>query len=277
MLPWWRDHLRIGLTRHYLSVVRLSKGVHPHIAGKTLIPFLSQPSQHPWIVAAKTLETFVSHWRGQRADVTLILSNEFARYVMVPWSNQLDDSDEELAFTRYCFSKAYGDFAQHWTPKISYEPSGKNRLACAINGQLIEMIKNSFSNSKLKLISIQPLMMSAINLWRNQIKNHSAWFLLLEGNHAYLAQIEKGDWRSLRHTKWHPSSPKELLRFIQRERLNAGLSEQIKLPLLVFAPGFVNPVVAKLAGWSIFHLTPDERKGFSPSSDIRHAITMCYN
>jgi len=52
---------------------------------------------------------------------TVILSNHFLRYALVPWRAELADAKEDLSFARHCFTKVYGKAAQQWKLRLSQE------------------------------------------------------------------------------------------------------------------------------------------------------------
>ena len=56
----------------------------------------------------RTLETALPGYADGKTVATVILSNHFMRYTLVPWRDELSDAEEELAYARHCFTKVYG-------------------------------------------------------------------------------------------------------------------------------------------------------------------------
>ena len=90
-----------------------------------------------------------------KLDVTVVLSNHFARYTVVP--PQVDaTAEEELALARFHFAKIHGERARGWEVRISRAGDGP-RLACAIDASLLERLKACFpKGGKARLASVQP-------------------------------------------------------------------------------------------------------------------------
>jgi hypothetical protein len=102
--------------------------------------------------------------------VTLVLSNHFVRYAVLPWSDGLSTPAEEEAYLRHHFAKIHGERAKAWSLRASEAPRGALRLASAIDTALVEALKAAFpKNGKAKLVSMQPELMEAANRWRQAI------------------------------------------------------------------------------------------------------------
>ena len=118
----------------------------------------------PWqgaVAALKSLE-----WT-QACRVTVVLSNHFVRYAVLPWSDGLSTQAEEEAYLRHHFGKIHGERAKAWTLRASEDRRGVPRLASAIDSALLEELKSAFPKAgKARLASVQPELMEAINRWR---------------------------------------------------------------------------------------------------------------
>src|SRR5262249_3590181 len=89
------------------------------------------------------------------ARVTVVLSNHFARYALVPWSDGLRKAEEEAAFARYCFAKIHGERSKDWDLRLSPAPSGAARIASAVDAPLVQAVRAAFP-AKAKLVSAHP-------------------------------------------------------------------------------------------------------------------------
>jgi hypothetical protein len=179
----------------------------------------------PWHGAVATLKTL--EWTG-RCRVTVVLSNHFVRYAVVPWSDALSGAAEEDAYLRHHFAKIHGERAKAWTLRASEDRGGVPRLASAIDTALLEELKSAFpKNGKARLESVQPELMEAINRWRGAIPAAGAWLVLAEAERACLAMHREGGWRSVQNAKG------EWLTLLDRERYR--LHEVPELVLLAGA------------------------------------------
>jgi hypothetical protein len=160
------------------------------------------------------LEAFAQEkWAG---DVTVILSDHFARYTIVQPQDGATP-EEELALARFQFSKIHGERAKGWEVRLS-RAGGGARLACAIDASVLERLKACFpKGGKARLVSVQPALMAAYNGARDRIPREGAWLLLVESGRACLARLAAQGWASVHHV-----AESEWEQLIERERSRAG-------------------------------------------------------
>ena len=160
------------------------------------------------------LEAFErEQWTG---DVTVVLSDHFARYTIVQPQDGAT-AEEELALARFQFNKIHGERARGWDVRLS-RAGGGARLACAIDASVLERLKACFpKGGKARLVSVQPALMAAYNGARDRIPREGAWLLLVEAGRACLARLAAHGWASVHHV-----AEGEWERLIERERSRAG-------------------------------------------------------
>jgi hypothetical protein len=145
----------------------------------------------PWQGALDELRRKVAALRG-RVDVTVVLSNHFVRYAVLPAQGGSATPEEELALARFQFAKIHGDRAKGWEVRACAE------LACAIDAALLSELRGIFSRHKsVKLVSVQPYLMAAFNRSRRSIPREGAWLLLAERGRTCLARVATKGWASV--------------------------------------------------------------------------------
>jgi len=171
----------------------------------------------------------------ERCNVTLVLSSQFVRYAVVPWSGALATAAEEDAYVRHHFVKIHGERAKGWVLRASEGAAGAPRLASAIDAALLEEIRNSFpQGGKAKLSSVQPQLMSRFNHHRKSIPASGAWLVIVEPDRACVALHAGGGWRSVQSGKgpW--------LDLLERERFRVHADDG-ELPNVVLITGAPAP------------------------------------
>jgi len=169
-----------------------------------------------------------------RARVTVVLSNHFVRYALVPWSDALSTPAEEEAYLRHQFGKIHGERAKSWLLRASHAARGEARLASAVDAELIAAIKALFpKGGKAKLVSVQPALMHVFNGARRGLPDGGAWFVIAELERACVALHAKGAFRSVQNVKG------EWRTLLERERYRAPLESTP--PELVFLAGAPAP------------------------------------
>jgi hypothetical protein len=163
-------------------------------------------------LAPGDLEDLEKKIPGEKVDVTVVLSNHFARYTVVP-PQEGASADEDLALARFQFSKIHGERAKGWEVRISRAGDGP-RLACAIDTSLLEGLKARFPRGgKARLASVQPALMAAYNALRKRIPREGAWLLLAEPGRLCLACVAARGWGPV-----HNGHDADWERLIERER-----------------------------------------------------------
>ena len=154
--------------------------------------------QEPWQGAIEVLKGIAF----PRSRVTVVLSNHFVRYALVPWSDALRTPAEEQAYLRHQFAKIHGERAKHWLLRASEASRGQARLASAVDAELIAAIKALFpKGAKAKLVSIQPALMHVFNAARRGLPDAGAWLVIAEAERACVALHARGAFRSVQNVK----------------------------------------------------------------------------
>jgi hypothetical protein len=165
----------------------------------------------PWQGALEDFAPRIAALR-KRVDVTVVLSNHFVRYAVLPDQDGAATPEEELALARFHLAKIHGERVKGWEVRVS------ERLACAIDAALLEGIKKAFpGKGKAKLASVQPRLMAAYNGARRRIPREGAWLLLAERGRTCLARIGAKGWASVHNGR--ETDAEELL---ERERSRAS-------------------------------------------------------
>jgi hypothetical protein len=149
----------------------------------------------------------------QPCKVTVVLSNHFVRYALVPWSDALAGAAEEDAYVRHHFAKIHGERAKSWVLRSSEGPRGAPRLASAIDKDLLGEIKACFpAKGRARLVSVQPALMAGFNGVCGKFPAAGAWLVFADAERACVALHARGRWLAVQNAR---GSWQELL---ERER-----------------------------------------------------------
>jgi hypothetical protein len=224
---------------------------------------------------AEVLDEFSAMLRDIRSRrVRVILSAHFAHYQLVPWLDELQDSEEELAVVRLAFTKTFGDCAARWDIILSDDSPGRARVAAAIDSELFKAIKQAARDAEVDLVSMQPYLSAAVNHWRKHFnRNDSRWLVLHEENRVCLALIDHGHWRWVRCLRVGADWSEHLPEMLEHEMLLAGTGD-FTASVLVFTP--YQPVLSLPAGTRMpFHsLVPEAYPGFSSTDDSSYGLAL---
>lgn len=274
MLRSWRERLLIEFSPSELALVRLRGLLRPQVVSKRAVACEPTFGPEPWHGAAAVLQDEAAQFRGDALDVTLVLSNHFVRYALVPWNDALTGAAEKLAFARHCFAKIHGERSKTWTLSLSEEQSGAPRIASAIDTALLDAIRACFpSDGRARLASVQPCLMAAVNFWYRPVAQSGAWLLIAEPERVCLALHGEGRWQTVLNTKGSYGTPEEWAELLDRERLRTSSAEAVTKVLVHAADGRTEPW-AQAGGWQLDPLSLPPLKGYSPPEDGRYAMAL---
>src|SRR5262249_21577236 len=150
-----------------------------------------------WRPCLEALEHGLAQAGWKDADATVILSNHFVRYALVPWSEHLASDAEKRAWVQHHFAELYGEAAAGSEYRASEDRPAGSCVATAIAADLLAGIRSAFGQTSLALRSVQPYLMAVFNRWRPRIKDSAAWLLVPEAGRVCLAALADGRWRKL--------------------------------------------------------------------------------
>ncbi|HEY6241614.1 MAG TPA: hypothetical protein VIW78_12365, partial [Burkholderiales bacterium] len=254
MLRLFSDRILIALAPDSLALLRFKGVFRPRVVDKRTIACDPAFGTEPWQGALAALARIAEETSDSNAEVTVVLSNHFVRYTLVPESEALAHAAEETAFVRYCFAKIHGERSKEWEVRSSRASSGSTRIASAVDSSLVEAIRGAFpSTAKAKLVSVQPYLMSAFNRWRSVLRGARAWLLLVEPQRACLAHVEGNRLTSVRNTRGSFEAPAQWAELLDRERHRVGGAETPE-GVYVHASHSLDAPSSELQGWTFLKL-----------------------
>lgn len=231
----WNESLRVALCPRRAGLVRMSRGWRQRIIeGSVTTQPASEAGNPPWAGALAALSEGIAGMNGHGAEVTVVLSNHFARYLLVPRNDALLGEAEALAHARHFFIRAYGAIAESWDIRLS-SANGGPQVACAIDAELLSGLDQAVAASGRRLVSVQPYLMAAFNRWRRELLDPVAWFVLAEQDRICLAAFKDGHWRQLTNLQTGSDWVRRLPELLARQRRLSGLDE-VPGKVYLFAP-----------------------------------------
>ena len=227
MSPMWRDRLRIGLCPDRLILAAWRRGLRPALGRKEVIPIEGGTEAAGWQRAVEALGSALTSVVARPCDVTVVLSNHFVRYALLPWNAALKTGAEWHALARHQFEGVHGQ-AAGWDLKVALTGARGARIACAVETGLLEALEQKIGGSGLKglaLASVQPYLMAAFNRIRSRIGREPCWLLIVEPGCMAMALLESGAWRALRNRRIDAGWRTALPGLLERESALLGLEE----------------------------------------------------
>jgi hypothetical protein len=232
----WRNQLRISLSAERLVLAAYERGLRPGKARSSVTPVQGNPNQPEWRAALDALPEALAGFRNH--EVSVVLADQFVRYVLLAWSPALKSEEQWLALARHRLATVHGAAAAGWSVKLTETAPSGPRLACAVDRELLEELAAKLVAADVRLVSAQPFLVAAFNRIRRAIGNASCWLVVEEPRRLTLAFIQHGVWLAVRSRRTDPGWRARLPELIERESAFLALSEPCTRVVVCAQDGF---------------------------------------
>ncbi len=273
-----RDEHRIVLRPDGVVLARMKRelsrhGMKRHVQALHELPCTPATGEDlPWSGALRALEAALPEFSDGKSYATVVLSNHFMRYALIPWTDALSDEREEMAYARHSFSEMYGRDSGEWELRISSRWGSAPQMASAVDTRLLESLRELTDRLDVDLRSIQPHLMLAFNACRKSLRDRSAWLALIEHGNLCLALLQRGHWTWVRTMRIGELWQEELPRLLERETFNAGMETSVS-DVLLWAPEHEETTFAS-GQWKIRHMRPPRLPSLGPEIGSRFTMYM---
>ncbi len=254
LLRWFRsfvsDELHIFVHPQYILLTHLKRktnlGFKQQLMHQQVLSVDLSESSNQWDALKNHLtDAFNSNqWQNiikQGIGARVIVSSHFARYAIIPWSVELAVESERQAFMRYRFNTLFGDAVKTWDLRMSEPDFGQTAIASGIDSKLLIALHEVLATANIRVNSISPYLMQAINQSVRQIKpaqikqqkiNPYFWFVVVESERLCFALIENGTWHLVKNVAVESDLSGQINTLIQREIVNCNVNST--LPVVIY-------------------------------------------
>jgi hypothetical protein len=215
----WRNSLRVGLCPDRLILARVKRGVGKRAADKRIMPFKATAEPQFWSGLLAALRQVLKAYPS--AQLTVIVSNHFVRYLLVPWSAELKSEEEWRAFVQHYYRRVFGPAADNWACRWQSQGEGRPVISAAVEQPLLDALEAVVQENGGRLVSVQPHLMWAFNRQRHALSLPSLWWVLAEPGQVSLSLLHQGVWHSLRTWPADQTWAEQLPLWLERERVLA--------------------------------------------------------
>lgn len=270
----WPDRLLVSLAPDQVSWVRLGGHLKPEVRDKGQTSANAGYGAHPWEGALAALQTKAQAWRADRLSVKIVLSNHFVRYALVPYSEQVQGADQELALARFHFSKVHGEVSRAWDIRLSPAAPGATRLASAVDSALIDALRQCFrQGGRARLASAQPLLMSIFNSGGAVIPSAGAWLVMAEPERTCIALLCGKVWHTVQNVRGHYDNDQAWIALVERERWRLN-PESAPDTLLIHSTQARDHAARSVGPWKITSLRPRWPQGMQAARDHHYSAAL---
>jgi hypothetical protein len=172
-------------------------------------------------------------------EVKLLLSDNLVRYLCLPWRVDLRNAAERSAYASMLFDDTYGEGSHaDWTLACDQWYPGKSCLLSAAPNKLLEGVKTSLHQAKVKLVSVRPFLVASLRLCCSSLPK-VGWLVSHEAGRMSLVGWNAQGWQWVSSGSLAADTLDGIVSSLKRELVKA-----ISLPadldnnrsILVFAP-----------------------------------------
>lgn len=228
----WPDRHTAVLAPHRVALFRSRGAWHPRLE-RVAEAACAGSSRGAALEALAGLLADPSLRRGR---LSVVLSNQFVRYLLVPWRAEVAGPAELAGFAAICCDETFGEEPTGRVLVSARERAPSARVAAAIDTALLESLRAAAAASPLRLVSVQPYLGAAFDRLRRGLPRRDFMFLLAEPTRSCVLVASGGRWRSVRSTAGS-NQPQALADLLEREAQLTGLADEGMPRVFVHAPG----------------------------------------
>jgi hypothetical protein len=238
--------LTIGLSGDGIAIVQNKVFVKDLVYQQ----FIASVQNADWPSLLQQLDAALSQLKlPKNTPITVVLSSDFVRYLMLPAQPFAMNSAENAAYTQAAYRDIYGLAADNWHIKCDDAAPDQNRLAVAVDAQLMAALSQLAAQYSFKLKSVQPQLMAAFNGLMPQLARKNGYLVLLEQSKLLLIRLQNGQCQHLRALALNGDWQLDLLQAVERESaLNDDRTANDK-QLFIYAPAQKNTAINQIQGW----------------------------
>jgi hypothetical protein len=237
-----------------ISVLRLT--LRGEVHDTVTMPANLSGGAAAWSAPLDALRVWLETTDIEARSIEFALSDDFVRYAIVPWADDIQTKAELAALARAVFDNTFGAAVAEWDIKVDLSTFGQAGLACAIDNRLTAEIHALLGHHGLRLRGLQPNFMRIFNCWNAQVGTEALVASFSEGR-CVIAGVRCGAWHSIR--SFGVAAAESLEAVIRRELLVQGLAQDTPL-FLHSMRGHRSQELGRIEGAQVFNLAEVRNK-----------------
>lgn len=239
MSPSWRERWLVSLTPARVGVLRLGAGLRPKLQGQAVHACEPEPGA-AWAAPVRALARLLEQAPARPLSLLVVVSNHFARYAIVPWTEGVHRDSERLAVAHAHFHTVFGPDASAWAIAAGEPEYGRATLAAAIDADLLTALRSLVSRRRAAVLaSVRPHLSAALDAFHRALGGDNA-LALVEPGRLSIAFRRRDQWSEVVNRRVPTDRPGELAEALRQclevEAVAGGVGS-----LAVLAPGIELP------------------------------------
>jgi hypothetical protein len=269
--PSWRDRIGVSLSPGQVGLLRFARGWQPQLVHSEVAREEAEVDDVSGSAAVRLLASMLAgESTSKPADVSVVLSDHFVRYVVLPWSDVVSDEDWQ-ALAQHQLRIVYGDIALEWMTTVAWQGPERPVLACASPKMLVDTLHATVRSAGMRLQSVSPYFVAAFNFCRRRLPDDGFWFGVVEPGRFAFGGVEQGTWVSVASRRLGGDETPRLAETLEQEVLG-GESVAARGRAFIFSPERELAAAEESMGWNLERLSLLDTA--SPVTDARFAAAL---
>lgn len=254
MLLLSANQFLVAMSAESLALIHRARGLstrildqkHQYFLQENRLQDMNGPS---WQHAITQLDSMLASMKiVPNSQLKIILASDFVRYLSLPAQQVHMNSEEKLAYAIAAYREVYGSSVDVWDLKLNNAAPRQLTIAAAVDKTLLQALIQLAAKYQLKLVSVQPYLMSTFNALSSQIKNATGYLVIIELKRLLLINLQAGHCQNLRAFSLNNDWQIELKNLLARELLMADSSNP---ELFIYAPMQKNMALDAIKDWQL--------------------------
>ena len=245
--------------------------------------FTQQTNEPAWQHAINQLDSLLgdfltAHQVKPKTALQIVLGSDLVRYVALPAQAIMMNLAEKNAYANAAFKEIHGTNADDWLVACNDAAPEQTIIAAAIDKKLLQHLSELAPTHQLKLKSVKPYLMVAMNGLAKQLAKMTGYLAIVERSRLTLVMLQQGQCQQLHSHAIGGDWQAELKHILMRESV---LGDVVYRNVFIVAPmhkntAHQNTALLVMDGWHITRIDQANRtnsksyKGIN--NDSRYAM-----
>ena len=194
----WHDTMHVQLAPDRVSY-RIQQPLRGMASAAGVIDCTPDDSTRPWSNACAALTAVIGDRMQRHLRIDVVVSDRLVRYQVLPWRPGIVSRAEWRAYALHSLETVYGEASKSWRLRIDLVPPGRPSLACAIDSELVEVLRSVAADHGSRLAGVRPNFVTLFNQRRPAMRGSGFWFGVVENGNVSLGAMIDGSWRAVRN------------------------------------------------------------------------------
>ena len=275
--------LSVFISAESIAIISNTGIFNNNNTNKSSMIFTQQTNEPAWQHAINQLDSLLgdfltAHQVKPKTALQIVLGSDLVRYVALPAQAIIMNLAEKNAYANAAFKEIHGANADDWQVACNDAAPQQAIIAAAIDKKLLQHLSQLALTHQLKLKSVKPYLMVAVNSLAKQLAKITGYLAIVERSRLTLVMLQQGRCQQLHSHAIGGDWQAELKHILMRESV---LGDVAYRNVFIVAPTHQNTVhlntaLTAMDGWHITRIDQASRtnsmslKGIN--NDSRYAM-----